>query len=110
MQGQLRNVQCIQATRFAVAAILEYGAIVTWGHPDYGGDSSLVQEELRNVQYIQATRFAVAAILEYGAIVTWGHPDYGGDSSLVQEELRIHPSNSLCCCCHSGIWGCCDVG
>ena len=46
MQEQLRNVQHIQATDSAFAAILESGAVVTWGDPTYGGDSGQVQEQL----------------------------------------------------------------
>ena len=45
---------------------------MTWGDPQYGGDSSQVQEQLRNVQCIQATYGAFAAILASGAVVTWG--------------------------------------
>ena len=74
-------------------------AVVTWGHPDYGGDSSQVREQLKNVQHIQATRCllgkinialrgAFAGILESGAVVTWGDPVGGGDSSHVQEQLQ----------------------
>ena len=37
------------------AAILESGAVVTWGCPDGGGHSSQMQEKLRNVRHIQAT-------------------------------------------------------
>ena len=77
VQEQLRNVQHIQATRYAFAAVLESGAVVTWGDPDDGGDSSHVQEQLRNVQHIQATRYAFAAVLESGAVVTWGDPEFG---------------------------------
>ena len=44
MQEQLQNVQHIQANHCAVAAILESGAVVTWGDSDFGADSSQVQE------------------------------------------------------------------
>ncbi|CAJ1342428.1 unnamed protein product, partial [Effrenium voratum] len=64
------------------------GEVLSWGHPECGGDSSQVQEQLRNVQHVQATCGAFAAILEYGAVVTWGHRAYGGDSSQVQEQLK----------------------
>ena len=86
VQKQLRNVQHIQATLGAFAAILETGAVVTWGRADR--ESSQVQEKLMNVQHIQATGQALAAILESGAIVTWGRADCGGDSNQVQEQLR----------------------
>ncbi|CAJ1412896.1 unnamed protein product [Effrenium voratum] len=82
-------------------------AVVTWGHPDYGGDSSQVREQLKNVQHIQhiqATYRAFAAILAAGHVVTWGHPQLGGDSSQVQEQLRNVQNiqaTSWCVCCHS---------
>ena len=52
IQEQLRNVQAIQATESAFAAILGNGSVVTWGDDAAGGDSSAVEEELRNVQAI----------------------------------------------------------
>ena len=47
VQGQLKNVQQIQASLSAFAAILSDGSVVTWGDPDYGGNSSAVQGQLR---------------------------------------------------------------
>ena len=70
-------------------AILADGSVVTWGHADYGSDSSAVQERLKGVQQIQATlNGAFAAILGDGSVVTWGNAQYGGDSSAVQDQLR----------------------
>ena len=37
-------------SRGGFAAILESGVVVTWGHPELGGNSSHAQEQLRNVQ------------------------------------------------------------
>ena len=48
MQDQLKNVQQIQATGAPFAAILGDGSVVTWGHEDFGGDSSSVQDQLKN--------------------------------------------------------------
>eukprot|EP00435_Cladocopium_sp_Y103_P029805 s1570_g7.t1 len=70
--------------------------IVTWGHPQHGGDSSAIQGQLRRVEQVQATRTrpawiceaAFAAILAHGSVVTWGNPQHGGDSSAVQGQLR----------------------
>ncbi|CAE7645312.1 HERC2, partial [Symbiodinium pilosum] len=45
----LMNVQQIQATNMAFAAILESGAVATWGHPEYGGDSRHVHCQLMSV-------------------------------------------------------------
>ena len=55
VQDQLKDVQQIQATKTAFAAILEDGSVVTWGSAAYGGDSSAVQHQLRGVQQIQAS-------------------------------------------------------
>ena len=62
--------------------------VVTWGYPDFGGDSSEVQEQLEGVQQIQANNGAFAAILADGLVVTWGEADSGGDSSEVQDQLK----------------------
>ena len=61
------------------------GFVVTWGHPDYGGDSSGIQDLLKQVE---ATQQAFAAILSDGSAITWGVASYGGDSSQVQHKLR----------------------
>ena len=55
--------QHIQATEQAFAAILDDGSVATWGNPEMGGDSSMVQEQLNDVRRIQATwvSFAVAS-------------------------------------------------
>ena len=46
MQEQLRDVQAIQASDEAFAAVLADGGVVTWGSPEAGGDSSLVVESV----------------------------------------------------------------
>ena len=53
VQKQLKNVQQLQATNGAFAAILESGSVVTWGHARFGGNSSAVQHELKTVRQIQ---------------------------------------------------------
>ena len=88
MQDQLKNVQQIQASSHAFAAVLGDGSVVTWGKSDSGGDSSAVQDQLKNVQQIQASKFAFAAILGDGSVVTWGKSGCGGDSSAVQDQLK----------------------
>ena len=70
MQNQLKNVQQIQGTGGAFAAILADGHVVTWGRATEGGNSSSVQDQLKNVLQIQATHSAFAAILEGGSVVT----------------------------------------
>ena len=81
MQGQLSQLtgaQQIQAYRYAFAAILTDGSVVTWGHPRAGGDSRAVQDQLKGVQQIQACVGAFAAILSDGSVVAWGDEDPGG--------------------------------
>ena len=86
---QLKNVQQIQACQPALLLpFLAMDPCVTWGHADFGGDSSAVQDQLKNVQQIQASNLAFAAILGDGSVVTWGHADSGGDSSAVQGQLK----------------------
>ncbi|OLQ09557.1 putative E3 ubiquitin-protein ligase HERC1 [Symbiodinium microadriaticum] len=87
IQHELQNVEQIQATVSAFAAIRQDGSVVTWGDDEAGGDSSLVQAQLRTVQCIQATEAAFAAIKKDGSVVTWGLDDSGGDSSSVQAQL-----------------------
>ena len=67
--GQLRNVQQIQATGDAFAAIFLGGSAVTWCAAWDGGDSYVVQDKLMNVQQIQSTNSAFAALLGDGSVV-----------------------------------------
>ena len=81
VQEQLRDVQQIQASQEAFAAILGDGFVVIWENAYFGGDCSAVQDQLRGVQKIQASDRAFAAILRDGSVVTWGDAD--GFSSAV---------------------------
>ena len=77
---------------------------MTWGHCDYGGDSSVVQEQLYSVKHIQASQSAFAAILADQSVVTWGDEDCGGCSEPVKCQLKrcaADPSHSVRICCHS---------
>ncbi|PQJ49051.1 hypothetical protein BTO01_28040 [Vibrio jasicida] len=60
---------------------------ITWGHPEYGGDSSNVQSDLFDIVSISNTDFAFAALKNNKTVVTWGRPEFGGDSSTVQSDL-----------------------
>ena len=53
MQNQLKNVQQIQASSSAFAAIVGDGSVVTWGSAGCGGNSNSVQNQLKNVQQIK---------------------------------------------------------
>ena len=67
VRNQLKNVQRLQATDSAFAALLGDGSVVTWGRADWGGDSSAVQKKLRSVQQVYATNYAFAALLTDGS-------------------------------------------
>ena len=47
VQSELHHVQQIAANKGAFAALRTDGTVVTWGDPEYGGDSSEVQDQLR---------------------------------------------------------------
>ena len=67
----------------AFAAVTNTNSIVTWGHVDYGGDSSSV--DLTNVDSIYSTDKAFAALKDVqdgsGSVVVWGDASYGGTAS-----------------------------
>ena len=50
VQHQLQNVQKVQSTKRALAAILSDGSVVVWGDEAHGGNCSSVQSELQGVQ------------------------------------------------------------
>eukprot|EP00435_Cladocopium_sp_Y103_P018805 s274_g4.t1 len=47
--------QFAMATVGAFAAVLADGSVVTWGNPNYGGNSSAVRDELKNVEQVEGT-------------------------------------------------------
>eukprot|EP00438_Fugacium_kawagutii_P018107 Skav213741 [mRNA] locus=scaffold19:100526:111549:- [translate_table: standard] len=85
VQGRLKNVQQIQASMGAFAAICSDGSIVTWGSPDDGGDSSEVRGQLKDVKQIQANDISFVASLFDGSLVTWSD---GNDSSDLETQCR----------------------
>ncbi|CAE7941602.1 HERC1, partial [Symbiodinium sp. KB8] len=125
VQAQLKNVQQIQATRSAFAAVLGDGSVVTWGltdmvvtvvmcsirsvvtwgHCDYGGDSSVVQEQLYSVKHIQASQSAFAAILADQSVLTWGDEDCGGCSEPVKCQLKSVQQIQATRCAFAAILG-----
>ena len=72
----------------AFALIRSDGTVLSWGMPNWGGDSSAVSSELRDVQLVQASVKAFAAVRGDGTVITWGDRSSGGDSSKVREELH----------------------
>ena len=78
----------MHANDYAFAVLRKDGSVVTWGDPEYGGDSSKVQDKLHNVVAIYSADAAFAALREDGNVVTWGKPEWGGNSSTVQDKLH----------------------
>ena len=72
VRGELVQVQQIQATNGAFAALLLDGSVVTWGDALRGGDSRTVQDQLKGVRQIYASCNSFTAILGDGSLVTWG--------------------------------------
>ena len=68
-----KGVQQLQAT-YSMHLLRSWLMGQSWlgATPDYGGDSSEVQDQLKGVQQVQATGEAFAAILADGSVVTWG--------------------------------------
>ena len=68
----------------------DWGSVVTWGNPGYGGDSRGVAEQLSSgVQTVVGSSQAFAAVKGDCSVVTWGDEDYGGDSRGVAEQLSM---------------------
>ena len=113
VKDQLKNVQKIQASGGAFAAILADGSVVTWGRAAQGFRCTTVPAGLRNVQHIQASRGgAFAAILGDGYVVTWSKMM----AAVIPVRCRVRsrmcadPVYSPCFCCHSCRWFCRDLG
>jgi len=64
------------------------GKVITWGDPEYGGDSSKVADKLHNVKAIFSTAKAFAALKDDGTVITWGSFWDGGNSLTVQNKLH----------------------
>jgi alpha-tubulin suppressor-like RCC1 family protein len=88
--GLLSGVVGVFATRRAFAALKQDGSVVTWGDPEYGGDSACATDPCRSapagslsggVTQIMATSDAFAARKQDGSVVTWGSSSTGGDSA-----------------------------
>ena len=102
VQCQLKNVQQIQSSGGAFAAILGDGSVVTWGDAVMAGSAQGVATVvLCRISCDQCAAdpswricsrskplIAFAAILGDGSVVTWGDAECGGDSGAVQGQLK----------------------
>eukprot|EP00435_Cladocopium_sp_Y103_P062303 s191_g23.t3 len=88
VRNQPMNVQQIESSTHAFAAIMGDGSVVTWGNQEHGGRSEDVQSQLRNVQQLKATNGAFAAILADKSVVTWGNTKFAADCRRVRDQLK----------------------
>ena len=70
---QLQNIQKIYSNNYAFAALTKNGNVITWGNPDYGGDSSRIQNKLINIQNIYSNHNSFVAINICNEIISWGN-------------------------------------
>ena len=84
VQDRLKNVQQIQATESAFAAMLADGSIVTWGDEHSGGDSSGVQDQLKNVQQRTADYLHVVSV----GYCFWSWPGWWCESSAGKFDTK----------------------
>ena len=61
--------------------------MVTWGHADFGGDSSLVEGQLVEVQHVELAWGAFAAMRSDGSVVVWGGAAWGSSHDHAREQL-----------------------
>eukprot|EP00435_Cladocopium_sp_Y103_P022051 s1828_g5.t1 len=80
----LLDVQCLQSSAGAFAALCRDGRVVAWGSAEYGG---LGPADLRDVTKIQASARAFAALRSDGHVVAWGDASCGGDTGPVARQL-----------------------
>ena len=65
--------QIVLSSAPTFVALKAGGAVVTWGYPHCGGDSTAVREQLMGgVVQIHAGADAFAAVKENGKVVAWG--------------------------------------
>lgn len=87
------GVDSVVSNMYAFAARKSDGSVITWGRPDYGGDSSTVALDLRAdktnwVNSIVATCCAFAAHRNDGRVVTWGKIEQGGKgATLINDKF-----------------------
>ena len=86
VQDELKDVQQLQATTRAFAAILADGSVVTWGHC---WSICQVEDQLRNVRQVRGTGYAFAALRSDGSLVAWGKPMCGGEFKTNVIDIEI---------------------
>eukprot|EP00605_Chrysophyceae_sp_TOSAG23-4_P001670 GSChrysophyteH1.ASY1.ANO1.1836.1 assembled CDS len=82
----LTNVTTLYSTLNAFAALKSDHTVVTWGHKDYGGNSTIVSSSLTQVKEVYSCLSTFVALKTDGTVVVWG-----GDEGLI-DTSKI-PSN-----------------
>jgi len=83
------NVINIFSTGYSFAVLKSNGKIVTWGHPDYGGDSSSVAHDLKSeeIAKVVSTELAYAVLTQNGKIIAWGDSDFSKYKDQLQSNV-----------------------
>ncbi len=88
VSDKLHDIIDIQKTDRAFAALRSDGSVVSWGDPNFGGDSSVVSSDLKSgVRSIIASRSGFIAIKEDGSIVDWS--DRSWIASFLKRNYNI---------------------
>ena len=88
VSDKLHDIIDIQKTDRAFAALRSDGSVVSWGDPNFGGDSSVVSLDLKSgVRSIIASRSGFIAIKEDGSIVDWS--DRSWIASFLKRNYNI---------------------
>ena len=85
----------IYSTKFAFAAVIKTGKIITWGDSGYGGKippKIRYQLEQASAFNVYSTGKAFAALTESGKLYTWGGDIIGSE---IQYEIKKQLTNTL---------------
>ena len=88
-------MKSVASTRYAFAALLKDGSIVSWGDKDARVMDKKTRKALANGEFVSITssRYGFAALADDGSVVSWGstgsaaNSKYPIDTSSVEEEL-----------------------
>lgn len=76
------KIKEVQSTYDAVATLNVRGEINVYGHPDYGGNITSIENRLSaSIRKLYATKGAFLVMNQFQQAIVWGHPEFGGTIS-----------------------------
>ena len=76
LKDQLRDIQCIQTSARAFAALTSRGRVLSWGMQSEFQEVLIPPEQgSHEITEIQSNEHSFAAITKDGSVITWGHQD-----------------------------------